>query len=119
MTRNGELSDVVTFERHRYLDQMLWNIIDKRTRPYRWREVNAIVEATEHDNCCNDSDQAPQSDPSLTVDYEALEAVSVAEAVLWAEGKPCPVTLYLYDLGHGFANEEHFTNVGVRFGDED
>jgi hypothetical protein len=41
---------------------MLWNIIDKRTRPYRWREVNAIVEAVEHDNSCADADQAPESD---------------------------------------------------------
>ncbi|GAA4765867.1 hypothetical protein [Novosphingobium ginsenosidimutans] len=93
---------VATFATHRYLDQMLWNIIDRRTRPHRWREVNAIIEATEHDNSCKDSDQAPSSDPSQRVDYEALEAVSVAEAVQWADGKPCPVTLYLYDLGAGF-----------------
>lgn len=72
---------------------MLCNIIDKRTRPYRWREVNAIVEATEHDNSCKDADEAPESDPNLTVDYEALEAVSVAEAVQLAESMPCPVTL--------------------------
>ena len=94
---------------------MLWNIIDKRTLSYRWREVNAIVEATEHDNSCKDADQAPESDPMVTVDYEALEAVSVSEAVRWAESQPCPVTLYLYDLGSGFANEEHFTNLEVRF----
>jgi hypothetical protein len=119
MAESGWFSAVVTLGSHRYFDQMLWNIIDRRTRPYRWREVNAIVEAIEHDNSCKDSDQAPESDPSLTVDYEALEAVSVAEAVQWAEGKPCPVTLYLYDLGQGFADEEHFTNVEVRFSDED
>ncbi len=115
----GWFSAVVTFESHQYLNPMLWNIIDRRTRPHRWREVNAIVEATEHDNSCKDADQAPESDPSLTVDYEALEAVSVAEAVQWAESKLCPVTLYLYDLGQGFADEEHFTNVAVRFSDED
>lgn len=97
---------------------MLWNVIDKRKRPYRWREVNAIVEATEHDNSCVDSDQAPESDPAVIVDYEALEAVSVSEAVKWAESQPCPVTLYLYDVGAGFGDEEHFTNVEVRFNDE-
>ena len=97
---------------------MLWNVIDKRTRPYRWREVNAIVEATEHDNSCTDADQAPESDPKVTVDYEALEAVSVSEAVNWAESQPCPVTLYLYDIGAGFEDEEHFTNVEVRFNGE-
>jgi hypothetical protein len=98
---------------------MLWNIIDKRARPYRWREVNAIVEAIEHDNSCKDADQAPESDPMLTVDYDALEAVSVAEAIQGAESQPCPVTLYLYDLGRGFADEEHLTNVAVRFHEED
>lgn len=94
---------------------MLWNIIDKRTRPYRWRKVNAILEATEHDNSCKDADQAPESDPKATVDYEALEAVSVSEAVKWAQSQPCPVTLFLYDLGSGFADEEHFKNAEVRF----
>ncbi len=55
----------------------------------------------------------------LTVDYDALEAVSVAEAIQWAESQPCPVTLYLYDLGRGFADQEHLTNVAVRFHEED
>lgn len=98
---------------------MLWNVIDKRKRPYRWREINAIIEATEHDNSCADADQAPESDPNVTVDYDALEAVSVSEAIKWAESQSCPVTLYLYDLGAGFGDEEHFTNVEVRFTDED
>nr|WP_315381424.1 hypothetical protein [uncultured Sphingomonas sp.] len=94
---------------------MLWNVIDKRTRPYRWREVNAIVEAVEHDNSCDDADQAPESDPLLVVDYDALEAVSVQEAIAWANAQRCPVTLYLYDLGGGFTNDEHFDKMGKRF----
>lgn len=94
---------------------MLWNIIDKRTRPYRWREVNAIVEAIEHDNSCADADQAPQSHPLQTVDYDQREAVSVREAVAWANAQSCPVTLYLYDLGDGFYGEKHFNEVGNRF----
>ena len=100
---------------------MIWNIIDRRKRKYRWREVNAIVEAIEHDNSCNDSDQAPESDSTHTVNYESLEAVSVAEAIQWANDQPCPVTLYLYDLGDGFSDDEHFENVGNRFdvGEED
>ncbi|USU13007.1 hypothetical protein NF701_03910 [Sphingomonadaceae bacterium OTU29THOMA1] len=97
---------------------MLWNVIDKRTRPYRWREVNAVVEAVEHDNSCNDADQAPRSDPSLTVDYNALEAVSVQEAIVWANRQRCPVTLYLYDLNGGFADGEHFDEVANRSADE-
>ncbi len=97
---------------------MLWNVIDKRARPYRWREVNAIVEAVEHDNSCADADQAPASDPAITVDYDALEAVSVQEAIAWANAQPCPVTLYLYDLGGGFADDEHFNEMGKRFPEE-
>ena len=97
---------------------MLWNIIDNRTRPYRWREVNAIVEAVEHDNSCTDADQAPESDPRLTVDYDALEAVSVHEAVVWAIEQPCPVTLYIYDLGGGFVGDEHFNKMENRFPEE-
>jgi hypothetical protein len=38
--------------------------------------------------------------------------------VQWAESKRCPVTLYLYDLGSGFGEDEHFTNMAVRFPDE-
>ncbi|WP_426267008.1 hypothetical protein [Sphingomonas sp. LHG3443-2] len=60
---------------------MLWNIVDNRTRRYRWKSVNATVEAVEHDNSCPDSDQAPESDPLVSVDYDALEAVSVNEAI--------------------------------------
>jgi len=97
---------------------MIWNIIDRRERPYRWREVNAIVEAVEHDNSCADADLAPESDPLLTVDYASLEAVSVQEAVAWAANQKCPVTLYLYDTGRGFSNDEHFNNVSNRFPEE-
>ena len=79
--------------------------------------MNAIVEAIEHDNSCPDADQAPESDPKVTVDYDALEAVSVSEAVKWAASQPCPVTLYLYDPGGGFGDEEHFANMEVRFDD--
>jgi hypothetical protein len=94
---------------------MIWNIVDRRDRPYRWRQVNAIVEAVEHDNSCDDADQADDSAPSVTVDYASLEAVSVNEAVIWANGQPCPVTLYLYDVGRGFSDEEHFHVVRNRF----
>jgi hypothetical protein len=97
---------------------VIWNIIDNRTRKYRWKSIDAIVEAVEHDNSCKDSDQAPESDPRLTVDYDALEAVSVNEAVTWAMAQRCPVTLYLYDEGGGLENEEHFAEMGVRFGEE-
>lgn len=111
-------ADVAEDSANKYFAVMLWNVIDRRTRPYRWREVNAIVEAAEHDNSCKDADQAPESNVMTIVDYASLEAVSVEEAIKWADGQPCPVTLYLYDLGGGFEDEEHFSNQGVRFEDD-
>lgn len=97
---------------------MLWNIVDNRRKRYRWKVVNAIVEAVEHDNSCADADQAPEHDDAVL--YDALEAVSVNEAVRWAMEQPAPVTLFLYDEGGGFSDEEHFNEMEVRFdNDED
>ena len=78
---------------------MICNIIDRRTRPYPWREVNAIIEATSHDNACEDADQQRPTDHDLT--YDQRENVTVAEAIAWANEEVCPVTLYLYDKGTG------------------
>lgn len=79
---------------------MITNIIDGRKRPYRWLKVNAIAEATAHDNSVADSDQAsPEGDQVI---YETQEGISVAEAVNWAQSLPGEVTLFLYDLGDGF-----------------
>lgn len=94
---------------------MIWNIIDRRDRPYRWKRVNAIVEAIEHDNSVADADQAPHSEPLQVVDYDQLKGVSVGEAVAWAAQQSCPVTLYLYDDGKGTTSEGHFNAVGNRF----
>jgi hypothetical protein len=81
---------------------MIWNVIDKRTRHYRWAKINAIIEATWQDNGVLDADIAP---PLRSVEeevaYEALEGVSVQEAIAWANDQTCPVTLYLYDEGSG------------------
>ncbi len=78
---------------------MICNIIDRRTRPYRWREVNAIIEATSHDNACENTDEQRPTDDDLT--YDQRENVTVAEAIAWASEEVCPVTLYLYDKGTG------------------
>jgi hypothetical protein len=98
---------------------MIWNIIDRRERPYRWKTVNAVIEAVEHDNSVNDADQAPDADVRLVVDYAQREALSVHEAIAWASEQRCPVTLYLYDEGAGIEREEHFQAQAVRFPDED
>jgi hypothetical protein len=78
---------------------MIQNVIDRRTRHYRWRQVHAIIEATAHDNACEDADQQPPGDDELV--YEEIENVTLQEAIEWANGRPSPVTLYLYDKGAG------------------
>ncbi|MBX3564906.1 MAG: hypothetical protein KF730_10060 [Sphingomonas sp.] len=78
---------------------MICNIIDKRTRPYRWREVNAIIEATSRDNASEDADQLPPTTDDLI--YDERENVTLAEAIRWANQEPSQVTLYLYDKGAG------------------
>jgi hypothetical protein len=83
--------------------KMIWNIIDRRTRSYRWSSVNAIVEATWHDNSVQDADHAPPVTPESEVTYDQRESISVADAIEWASSQPCPVTLYLYDEGAGTA----------------
>jgi hypothetical protein len=79
---------------------MIWNIIDRRKRPYRWRCINAIVEATSHDNGPHkDGDQA-ESGPD-DVGYLQREGISLADAIAWANSLPGGVTLFLYDEGRG------------------
>lgn len=83
---------------------MIWNVIDRRTRRHRWKCINAIIEAVEQDNACEDADQAP-SDPNA-ITYDQREAVSVADAITWAQSEPSAVTLYLYDEGDGFKSRK-------------
>jgi hypothetical protein len=94
---------------------MIWNLIDRRRRPYRWKLVNAIVEAVEHDNSCADADQAPDADPGKVVDYDQREGVSVEAAIVWASQLDSAVTLYLYNDGAGTTAADHFNAVGNRF----
>ena len=82
---------------------MIWNVIDRRKRAYRWTKINAIVEATWHDNSVNDGDIAPVVDDQGEVTYDQKEGISVHEAINWANSQTCPVTLYLYDEGTGTA----------------
>ena len=93
---------------------MIWNIIDRRTRPYRWQRVNAIIEGVEHDNSVADADQAPESGPLEVIDYDQREGVTVKEAIDWANNQRCPITLYLYDDGAGTVSEGHFNEVANR-----
>lgn len=78
---------------------MICNIIDNRTRRYRWRKVNAVIEATSHDNSVADSDHQSEVDADLA--YDQRKGISVSEAVDWAAAQPGAVTLFLYDDGDG------------------
>jgi hypothetical protein len=94
---------------------MIWNIIDHRKRPYRWKAITAIMEPTYHDNSVADSDQV--EDIVFDTFYDQRAEISLADAVTWVQSLPFPATLYLYDLGDGIrvsaSNEtEHFGEMG-------
>jgi hypothetical protein len=74
---------------------MIQNIIDNRKRQHRWKRINAVVEPTWHDNKVTNSDRAePATNES---DYDERSGISLAEAVVWAQGLPYPLTIHLYD----------------------
>ena len=76
---------------------MICNIIDSRKRRHRWKQVDAIIEATSHDNSVDDADEEPQGPDDIV--HDSRKAVSVADAIAWANAEPSAVTLYLYDEG--------------------
>ncbi len=75
------------------------NILDMRTRKFRWKTVDAIVEATAQDNRNKDADEAPASNPPEFYTFEELTEISVQEAICWAQQFEFPVTLTLLDGG--------------------
>lgn len=75
---------------------MLLNVIDKRKRPYRWKNVDAFVEPTCHDNGIADADQVELSEIPM-IACEDVIGVSVAEALRWANAFDEAVTLFLSD----------------------
>ncbi len=66
---------------------MIWNIIDKRKRPYRFACVNVVLEPTYHDNGVEDADLAPEERDFIV---EEKDGSSLAEAIAWANGFDCP-----------------------------
>jgi hypothetical protein len=76
---------------------MICNIIDGRKRRHRWKRVDAIIEATSHDNNVDDADERPEEPDDIV--FDSRKAVSVADAIAWANAEPSAVTLYLYDEG--------------------
>jgi hypothetical protein len=80
---------------------MITNIIDRRTSAHRWKLVDAIAEATWHDNLAKPSPTHDNAEASIALadTFETRSGVSVAKAVAWASDFPDEVTLYLYDEG--------------------
>jgi hypothetical protein len=97
--RNGWKADVGSPPNPHYSSGMIYNIIDRRKRPYRWKRVNAVIEATSSDWNVDDSDEQPPGADDIT--YEDRKDISVEQAVAWATAESSPVTLYLYDEGEG------------------
>jgi hypothetical protein len=80
---------------------MITNILDRRTHSQLWRTIDAVAEATWHDNAppnTPDHDRAVP-DPAHDNVCAARSNLSLAEAVLWAQTFNDDVTLYLYDAG--------------------
>ncbi len=88
----------VAIERASGVPTVIWNIIDSRKRPYRWRQVNAVIENIEHDNSVEGADIFDEQNPGAPL-YEEKNGVLLHEAIEWAESAPGKVTLYLYDDG--------------------
>lgn len=83
------------------------NIIDRRKRQYRFKKINAIVEAAWHDNSVKDADQILLPIDSGP-DYSQMEHISLSDAVTWAESFAGPITLFLYDEDGGiYATTPH------------
>jgi hypothetical protein len=82
---------------------MITNILDRRTAVHRWTQIDAVAEATWHDNIETPTPMHDNADPSASITggdtFEVRAGVSVAEAIAWASGFPDEVTLYLYDAG--------------------
>ena len=79
---------------------MISNIIDRRKRQYRRKQITAIVEPIYHDNSIKDSDETEIPEPGF-IAYDERAVISVADAIAWATSLPFAATLYLYDLGSG------------------
>lgn len=76
------------------------NIIDRRTRSYRFKKVNVVFEPTRHDNRCYDADQAMGMD--FDMGYHEMNGVELREAIGWATVHSDELTMFIYDDGKGF-----------------
>lgn len=90
------------------------NLIDSRTRPYRFKEINAVVEATWHDNIRFDADTAKAfSKKDDGPRYDQREHITLNEAINWASSFKQDVTLYLYDHDDGIYTSGALAKLAV------
>ena len=75
---------------------MIINVMDLRERPYRWKNICAVVQSASKDNVAEDADQVTQ-EMGVEIDYAERDGLTVRDAILWAEQLQGKVTLYLYD----------------------
>ena len=83
---------------------MITNILDRRTNRHRWRRIDAVAEATWHDNQdTKDGSAHDNADSAASIalgdTYAVRISLSVTDAIAWAQTYPDEVTLYLYDVG--------------------
>ncbi len=84
---------------------MIVNVLDLRERPYRWKNLCAVVQSAAKDNVAEDADHV-REDLGVEIDYAERVGISLRDAVLWAEGLGGMVTLYLYDIDPETAPDE-------------
>ena len=89
---------------------MIVNIVDRRSRKYRWQTVNAVLENAWQDNGCPDSDQA-RKDSEYQLTYAERANISVSEAVAWGMAERAEVTLHLYDEGAGIGTTRSLSEL--------
>jgi hypothetical protein len=63
-----------------------------RKRFYPWKRINAVAEATSHDNSKSDGDQVEAVADDIA--YAERKGISLADAIMWANSLPGDVTLY-------------------------
>lgn len=80
---------------------MITNILDRRTHSHVWQSIDAVAEATWHDNVPEGTPNHDLviPDPAHGDVFAIRSNISLAEAVIWAQAVNDDVTLYLYDAG--------------------
>lgn len=80
---------------------MITNILDRRTHSHVWQSIDAVAEATWHDNApeATSNHDLAVRDPAHEGVFAVRSKVSLAEALVWAQAVKDDVTLYLYDAG--------------------